>query len=198
MTKENDLNLENKETKMSEKFLIRFGIICICFCMNSCNNSLSPPPVQKEDKNLISNSSFEEYGHATMQGWKFPDAPLLKFQKAAPPDGEFYSIVLKSRVDGAVVSTMAGAVPGDHDYRLSVWGKVTGLSGLMELYLQHNDSVKIRKSVPITSDKWVNYVVEDSLSAVEGDSLMVILSGTNPKTPQPYTWFDVCRLEVIK
>lgn len=66
----------------------------------------------------------------------------------------------------------------------------------MQLFYQHADSLSIRKSIPISSIKWNQYIAYDTITANYGDSLVVALSGTISSTPQPYTWFDVCKLEV--
>lgn len=115
----------------------------------------------------------------------------------APPGGQLYSIFLKARDAGAIASTTVEAVPGNHIYKLSVWGKVTRLSAMMQFYLLHNDSLFLRKSISIPSIKWQQFAVTDTISAVRDDSLIVVLSGTISSSPPPYTWFDLCELEVM-
>ena len=171
-------------------------IFVLLFNAIGCNELPPAPQIIREKPQLIINPSFEDVGLPSLKGWICPSAPLLKVQMVAPPGGGLYSIFLKSSEDGAIVSTKVAAISGNHIYKLSVWGKVTRLSALMQLYFQHNDSLSIRKSISISSKEWNQYLVYDTISAVYGDSMKVVLSGTISSTPQPYTWFDVCELEV--
>ncbi|MCL5028864.1 MAG: hypothetical protein M1480_07565 [Bacteroidetes bacterium] len=181
---------------MEIKYFLMLINFILFFQVIGCNESVVPPQESRKKIQLIINPSFEEYGRPSLRGWKCPEAPLLKIQMVAPPGGQFYSIFLKSRDVGAVASTVVAAVLGNHIYKLSVWGRVTRLSALMQLFYKHSDSLSIRKSVSISSAKWNQYIVYDTVSASHGDSLIVALSGTISSSPPPYTWFDVCELEV--
>ena len=177
---------------LKRTFTLIFG-----FILFGCN---SDPVVPAEEKynNLIENYSFEHYGKATLDGWNYPPPPLLKFSADVPPFGEKYSIFLKSFEIGGIISTSVSAPAGTNSYIFSFWGKVNGSRGLVELFLNHSGSLSLLTSIQVKNLKWNNFVFKDTLATVAGDSLTIKLSGAYYQSPQPYVWFDVCKLEVKK
>ncbi len=181
---------------MKSKNFLMLIISIFFFQIVSCNELPPQPQLVRQKTQLIANPSFEEFGIPTLKEWSCPEAPLLKIQMVAPQDGGFFSIFLKSREDGAFASTKVAAIPGSHVYKFSVWSKVTNLIAQAELYYIQNDSISLRKTISIKSKRWEQYIAYDTISANKGDSLKVVLFGTLSSTPQPYTWFDLCKLEI--
>ncbi len=182
--------MKTSTKRIKNSFAVIFGIILF-----GCNSDPVVSPVERSI-NLIENYSFEHYGSATLQGWNYPPPPLLKFSQDVPPYGEKYSIFLKSFEIGGVISTTVAAPAGKYLFTFSIWSKVSGSRGLVELYLIHTDSLRLLTNFQVKNLKWNCFVFEDTLSAVRGDSLKIILYGTYYQFPQPYAWFDVCKLEI--
>jgi len=161
-----------------------------------CKKDSHTPTGPSEDKNLIVNSSFEMNGISSYQGWQFWSNLLSSptFSDDVPPEGGKWSIVLSvgDRI-GANLQTKVAAPVGGNRYKLSVWAKSKGDPGLAELIFNK----AIRKRIGIQDSVWRYYEITDSLVTVQGDSLTVLLdAGTTYGFAQSY--FDLCRLEIIK
>ncbi len=179
-------------------YFLSLIIVISAFQFFGCNQQPIQPQLVRQKPQLIINPSFEEFGIPTLKGWNCSPAPLLKVQMIAPPNGGQFSIFLKSKEDGAFASSTVAAITGNHIYKFSFWSKVTNLFALAQLFYIHNDTMSLRKSISIKSKDWEQYFAYDTISAQLGDSLKVILYGTPSSTPQPYTWFDVCKIEIDK
>jgi hypothetical protein len=192
---------ELKEAKEYKMKTISFVCVAIC-CFSSCKNPVDNKTGTEE--NLIQNPSFESNGNPTTEGWtyysNFPAADTSDgtFSNDVPPGGGNWSLVVG--VGDRVVKyleTKVAAPTGEHHYRLSAWAKSystdTGSPGFISLAL--NDSVVKRLDVQDTT--WRHYESIDTILTRAGDSLAVLLFSGAAMRFQ-VTYFDLCRLELLK
>ncbi len=148
------------------------------------------------NKNLLENPSFEKYGRPNLEGWILPLPPLMKISKTAPPGCGQYSVFLKARNIGGAIRTVVAVPAGRHAYKFSFWSRCDFDNGIAELIL-----ISRGKTVPVSEfspDKnyWAYYSITDTILTEIGDSLKVELSGALWQSPQPYVWYDMCKLEI--
>ncbi len=185
---------------MKKIFLIS-GYVFVFFFL-SCKNPVDNHQELNED--LIQNSSFEVNGNPTINGWTYhsniPSDTLQEiFSNEVPPSGGNWSLLLVvgDRVMKYLQTKIAAPV-GYNLYKLSVWAKSywsspRGSPSYIAIYL--NDS--IRKRVDIKDSTWTYYETCDTILTQVGDTLTIELnSGTAYRVQR--TYFDLCRLELLK
>ena len=171
-------------------FILPFGFL---FC--SCTDILEPDSSQQEENKYLYYSSFENKKNASLSGWSSPGAPLVKFSSEVPPSGGKFSVLLKAVDLGAILKTSFPLSSGKIIYNFSFWGKNSRAGGRAEFYYVSSGEKILRKYFYVNSQNWSNYSFQDTLNAVENDSLMIILSGSSSDTPQGITWFDLCKVQ---
>jgi hypothetical protein len=168
----------------------------------SCENSVDS--LKGLNGDLIQNSSFEINGNPSINGWTFisnypTDTLFTDFSNDVPPSGGKWSALL--RVGDRIVKylqTKIVAPSGNKRYRLSVWAKSywsipRGTSGFISLALNKTNI----KSIAVTDTTWRYYESIGTVSANKGDTITVTLySGT--ASGNQSTYFDLCRLELLK
>ena len=90
----------------------------------------------KGNQNIVFASSFESDGVASWDGWVNPGPPVVKLANEAPVEGGHFSIFLKAKDAGAIVSKTIEARTGTHKYSLSFWAKATEDPGTLDIYLK--------------------------------------------------------------
>jgi hypothetical protein len=176
---------------------------------NSCKKSGETIVDSQVYTNLITNSSFESSGNASVQDWKiaWTSSGLLQSAQDAPAGGGSWSVSIHNANFPAYsaagdMSFTAAALAGAHIYKFSFWGKYNHAAGPLicqrgELWLHHDNIISWRKSIVINNTAWTLYDVLDTLSANEGDSLIVALEGSHYGPSSATTFFDLCKLEIL-
>ena len=181
--------------------LLLGGCLLVCL-LPSCKN---PVDNHREfDEDLIHNSSFEVNGNPTTNGWTYfsnlpPDTLQGEFSHDVPPSGGNWSLVLTvgDRVFRYWRTTIAA--PGETNrYRLSVWAKAyrdTPISSPSYVALALDGTILKRQD--IQDSTWRYYETIDTVSTQLGDTLTVELNAGTAYRMQR-TYFDLCRLELLK
>jgi len=142
------------------------------------------------NQNIIFASSFESNGVASWDGWINPGPPTVKIANEAPVSGGKYSIFLKAKDAGAIVYKTIPANTGTHKYTLTFWAKATEDPGLLDLYLKSGAKKVNSKRSIINSESWAEYKIDTEFTSVQGDSIVIYLSGSSFTVPQGFTYFD--------
>lgn len=186
-----------KEDKMKKELLMCLAVLLTALI--GCKKETITEP--SEPQNLIANSSFEINGNQSIDGWIFWSniSSTVDFSNDVPASGGNWSVVLAvgDRV-GKHLQTKVVAPVGQNRFRLSVWAKAKwteprGNPGFIVLALNGT----IRKSLSIQDSVWKHYEAFDTLTTVAGDSMTVKLDAGDAYGIQQ-TYFDLCRLELLK
>jgi len=169
--------------------IIIITLVALTVCNRMVENTLDPV----EYENLISNYSFEKNDVASIDGWQVETNvdSTIKFSDDVPHSGGRWSVVIMAadRVMARLRTTVAAST-GTHVYRLTVWAKSKGKTGIVNFFLNKT----IRKSITILDTTWTLYQITDTLSTIDRDSLSVELDGGVTYGINE-TFFDLCRLE---
>ena len=185
---------------MSAKIIRLFLLLIFAAVQHGC--SKSNPVNPSIGGNLLTNPSFELNGTPSLQGWRtsYTNTSIFSFSSDAPSGGGKYSISIEVLwAPPYTVKQTVPAIAGNHQYRLSVWGKKSEIvGGNLSFYLRRPDSTLLRKWVRIVDTTWTEYSIIDTLYAVSGDSLMVSVDGGFSQIRPGKTFYDLCTLEQIK
>jgi len=151
------------------------------------------------DKNLITNPSFEENGDSSLAGWLDNMPSLVHFTADTPPNGGNWAITIDVLWGSGndVISTVK--IPeGTHIYKFSFWSKYSDNPGYAEILLVAQDSVYQINRINVDSGTWKNYSISDTITSNSNDSLKVKLSGGFSSIAPGKTYFDLCTLELLE
>lgn len=162
--------------------------------------SKSNPTGPSNGGNLLINPSFEINGSPSLDGWTHLhiDTTWFSFSTDVPQGGGTYSIALHAVWAPAYyVGQTVAADSGTHAYEFSVWAKKSGFAGGMELLLKRSDELLPLKSADIVDTTWTENMIIDTVTAENGDSLLVLVTGGFSQLLAGTTYFDVCDLEKL-
>ena len=145
--------------------------------------------------NLLSNGSFESSGVGSFSGWHTLNAEL---SSDTPPFGGHFSLRLPSQwVSAGQAWTSITAPVGTHRYRLSVWAKVTypPSDDWMALIVQRAGVAIRSKSCSFADTTWTMSAIEDTLTTMRGDMIVVSCGGDGSQFGSGYIYFDLFRLQ---
>ncbi len=172
--------------------LISFFLVFV----TGCTKSVDPvSPENDVQPNRLIASSFETEGTASIDNWKSPGPPIVKFSRDVPQEGGNFSIFLKARSLGAFVSKEVDAINGKHNYRLTYWSKSTEDPGSLSIFNVKGNTKTLIKAQNITVDKWTKYSFVFQVNAANGEKIQILLGGSDFVSPQGYTFFDLITLE---
>jgi hypothetical protein len=167
----------------------------IAIAMYSCKKAGSTvvePPEPPIGTNLIGNYSFEVNKTPSLQGWVTTDTSAIGFSSDTPPNGGTWSIYIETTMQpGAEVQTAIAMPQGTYRYRLSTWAKRNNFGG--GVFLIFNKA--IRKFLPIEDTTWTLCTINDTLTTVVGDTVIVALTGGGSELIAGRTYFDICKFE---
>jgi hypothetical protein len=184
---------------MKESLIILVEMVLVgtalCGCRTSTETIISPP----SEVDLISNSSFELDGNASLLGWTPRDTVTVHLVRTAPQAGGYWSLEIEAaRFPGSFVKTTVSLPPGTHRYKFSLWGKhASRVIGGADLFFKHLDTLSYLKSISVADTSWIRYSVFDTLSTSAQDSLVINLSGGGTEIAAGETFFDLCSLEKL-
>jgi hypothetical protein len=151
-------------------------------------------------QNLIVNGSFEQSGNPSIDGWRqsYPDTSFVQFSTDAPPNGGSYSASLRNGWGPLpILQAFVPAEVGVHRYTLSVWSKALPPVGPFTarggLAISHKtiDTLLYRKRTNFADSVWTEHVLLDTLSAQQGDTLVISLSTGQGQWSAGRTLFDL-------
>lgn len=178
-------------------FKIIFSTMFALLFLISCNEEEVTEPTEE---NLLLNTSFEENGVASAEGWKLPQGS--EFSTDVPPNGGSFSLKLmaNSPPEYAYIT-----VPVKTNYtinRLKFWSKSTGVSsdiyGEASLTLLRNGAELKSRSIQIDVITWATFSIQDTFEVAEGDSFKVQFSGGITQLFSADAYFDLVQLQGIK
>lgn len=173
--------------------------ILITFFASSCSedeSSVNPPA-----GNSLINTSFEENGYFSSDGWTLP--VQSDSSKDVPTNGGNYSLLLKASWFPELYAEIKVPVLSQYNnYKLSFWSKSTGVTsgvyGRSILSLLRNGSILKSKSIIVDDIIWRSYTIVDTFNVSEGDSFLVQLTAGISQLLPGETYFDLCKLEAIE
>ncbi len=174
--------------------LFIFGFISL-----NCSNTVTGPTTSYNN-NLLANSTFEANEKPSLIGWNVPDTSAFSFSSDIPQGGSGSSIIMNAAwVPGNIIFTSTIPQLGSHSYKLSIFGKYSGVGGKVSLYLNRpeNSSSTLIEEIPINSNAWSHYSQTKTISATDGDTLFVIINGGETELAGGTTYFNTCRLEKL-
>jgi len=176
---------------------IILSVLFILFLNVSCNEEEVTEPTEE---NLLLNTSFEENGVASAEGWKLPQGS--EFSTDVPTNGGNFSLKLhaNSPPEYAYIT-----VPVKTQYtinRLKFWSKSTGVSsdiyGEASLSLIRNGVELKSRSIQVDVITWATFSIQDTFEVAEGDSFKVQFSGGMTQLFSADAYFDLVQLQGIK
>lgn len=177
-------------------------ILVIVLSGLSCKDTTTAPTT---DNNLLFNSTFEINGVPGLQGWTVPDTSVVHFSTDVPPSGSGHSIVLHAAWYGMWWASnsiyQSFTVPsGTHRYRLSVFGKSTGVPGRLFAFRNRppgETSPVEFSSLGIVDTVWSFYSQTDTLTTIANDTLFVTIFGGGTESRGGTTYFNTCKFEKL-
>jgi hypothetical protein len=176
-----------------KKYLILLLFIIFNYGCSEEENPINPP-----EGNLIINTSFEKNGQPSSDGWKVTSTLPNNFSNDVPDSGGSFSLVLEAGWVGGFAEIKVPALVQYSNYKLSFWSKYSAFKGSATLSLLRNGTAIKENSVTVNDIVWGNYSVSDTFSVVQGDSIMVQLSGGYAQLLPGETYFDLCKLEAFE
>jgi len=177
-------------------------LLCLTMIEVGCKESTTAP--SQADGNLLTNSTFEFNGSPSLQGWVVSDSSNVRFSTDTPPNGSGRTIVLDAQgfapwPNGSIYQTVAPPA-GTHHYRLSVFGKRSGVAGFVEVHLgRPSDTVSIlRMSLQIPDTVWTFCSLTDTITTRTIDSLFITISGGGTEMCAGTTFFNTCKFEKLE
>jgi hypothetical protein len=172
------------------------GLITIAGCRDN-------PSSPTSSDNLIINPSFEQNGNPSLTGWTYTFYDTSsRFSSDVPVNGGLYSVSLTNL--WGPPSPLQQAFPlsqGVYRYRLSAWSKAVPknalqASGWMNIIHKTPDTLLVRKLISFGDSVWTEHSMLDTISAKEGDSIIVSLYAGHSQWSDGTTLFDL--VEFIK
>jgi hypothetical protein len=173
-----------------------YSILVLLFLMNyGCSEDDNPvnPPVEK----VLLNTSFEENGQPSAEGWKIISGLSDNFSTDTPDSGGSYSLVLEAGWNGGLAKIQVPTLLQYSQYQLSFHSKFYQIEGRATLYLIRGGNVVSENSLTIDDTTWTSYSLSANYSLIQGDSLLVTLYGGYTQLLYGQTYFDLFKLEAL-
>jgi hypothetical protein len=182
---------------MKYKLVSIFAVIILFLMFTSgCTNeenSVNPP-----SGIAILNTSFEENGFFSAEGWTLP--LLSDSSTDVPTNGGKYSLLLESVSPPEVFAEIKVPVLSQYNnYKLSFSSKSTGgVYGRAILSLLRNGFTIKSQNKAVNDITWHSYTIIDTFNVAAGDSFLVQLSAGTSQLLPGKTYFDLCTLEAVE
>lgn len=160
-------------------------------------------PVTYNDStvNLVANTSFEENGSGTLKNWVMAplDSSCYSFVKDVPNSGGTYSLAIKESwgVPNKVYTSIV-LPQSNSQFRFSIWAKVQLRPSKIWLGIQKPDTILQQLQFTVDQTGWTKYVSDFNYSPSAGDTLKIFLEGSASSLYASKSYFDLCKIEVIK
>ena len=181
------------------RFHIKIALIFSIMLLQSCGKD----PVTYTDNtiNLVANSSFEENGSGTLKYWEMlpSDPGSYSFNSDVPNSGGNYSLTIKESwgVSNKVYTSIV--IPQNYSqFRFSVFAKVEIKPAKIWIGIQKADTLIQQLQFTVDQTRWTKYVSDFTYLASAGDTLKIFLEGATSSLYASKSFFDLCKLEVLK
>ncbi len=180
---------------------MKYATIYFFLCsilISSCNKSTSGP---YNNHNLLSNSIFWEDGKPSLKGWIVEDTSVVHFSTDVPQNGSGSSIVMHAEWFGpwqsnSIYAAILPPLEGSHYYTLSAFGKNSGVSGSISVFLNRpsTPNSSLIKSLRINnSQTWFYYSQMDTVTTSSVDTLFVVINGGESESAGGTTYVNTCK-----
>ncbi len=140
-----------------------------------CQQSPTGPSL---NTNLLINPIFEQNGMASLNGWVVVDSVGVRLSSDVPSSVSGHSIIVgPSWLPTWPIGIVYQGIPasaGTHIYRLSVFGKKSGVSGGVAVRLNRPENNPVQGWLPgitVMDTIWTSYSRDDTVTAASGDTL---------------------------
>lgn len=170
------------------------ALILFALFIFSCTEEETTEPT---DENLLINTSFENNGRFSSDGWILP--AQIDSSSDVPSGGGKYSLVLEATQPPEVYAQIKVPVKTEFNkFKLSFWSKYSVIEGKAILSLLRGGSILKSTSITVDDIIWKNYSIQDTFNVVAGDSFMVQLTAEITQLLPGKTYFDLCKLYGLK
>lgn len=187
-----------RRDKMKNQTIIFLLILIVGL---SCKNI----PTEPTEVNLLTNPTFELNGAPSLHGWIVSNSAVVQFSNDVPHYGSGRSIIFKSWGKSPPLSNsifaMIPAPAGTHIYRLSIFGKKSGVVGglvYIGCNLRSNATAEYYSSIPVVDSMWTFYSKIDTLTTDVSDTLFVVMNGGSACTESGSTHFNTVKFDKLK
>ena len=149
----------------------------------SCKDTTTGPSLAT---NLLINSTFEWNGVSSLHGWTVSDTTGMEFSTTDIPLGgsgssiELHPMGIPPLPEGTIYQTIPAPI-GTHRYDISVFGKMrVEIGGGVHVSLNRPFSNQWKgyfRGIQVIDTTWTFYSTVDTITAIAGDTIFVILSG---------------------
>ncbi len=160
-----------EEDEMKLLILVLINLVLL----SSCKESTTGPSL---NVNLLTNPTFEQNGTPSFHGWTVVDTVGVELSADIPSNGSGRSIIVHpSWLPTWPIGIAYQVIPasaGTHFYRISVFGKRSGVSGGIAVRLNRPDNNPAQGWFPgiaIVDTVWTFYSQINTITASAGDSL---------------------------
>jgi hypothetical protein len=148
--------------------------------------------------NIIFQSAFEKGSKTDYSPWIVSDTSAIKFVKDSTLVENQYSLDIVAKwAPPAIVYVKIPLQDGTGIYKLSFKGKSKNIRGSAWIG-KDKDSAFKQNSVTVSGNSWKDYSLVDTLSAVKGDSVYIILRGGFSELLPGDVRFSSVKLEKIE
>ncbi len=176
--------------------------LCLTMIEFGCKESTTSP--SQADENLLTNSTFELTGSPSLYSWVVSDSSNVRFSTDTPFDGSGRTIALDAQwfapwPNGSIYQIVVQPT-GTHRYRLSIFGKSSGVAGFVEVNLARpsNNGSILRMSLQISDTIWTFYSLTDTITMHVSDSLFITISGGGTEILRGTSYFNTCKFEKLE
>lgn len=140
-------------------------------------------------------SSFEKDNNPSIGQWKVNNPAAVKFREVVPKNDGKYSLYIEGQWGPpTMVFTAIPAVPGIHNYRLSLMAKRDKLFGTA-WFGKDKDSALVSDFLRIKDTSWTKYSMEKTIDSKQDDSIYIYLKGGFSELLKGGVYFDEVKLE---
>lgn len=180
-------------------------VLIILAILGGCKDNSQIPPEPYENKNLITNPTFQFYGDPSLQCWTVADDMSVQFSNDIPSGGSGNSLVLFNQIGAAdawpsnCIYTSISPPAGLHVYRISVLGKKKfDVGGLVLVDRNRPESVNAPPFavLEIADTNWKLYSYTDTMRTTPSDTIFISLTGGSSENGG-ITYLNTCKLEKL-
>ena len=140
-------------------------------------------------------SSFEKDNKPSIENWIVNDTSEIEFSKDVPANSSGFSLYIKGIWGPPLkIVTAVPAVPGFHNYRLTLMAKSDKLRGAVWFGI-NKDSAFTNGNLDIKSQSWTKYSLDKSFDSSKDDSIYIYLKGGFSELLKGGVYFDDVTLE---
>lgn len=162
--------------KKKSWIFISLSLLIFFLGINNCGKKSVAPTSHSEPRNLVKNSSFEQNGDSTTEGWEGASSSNVYRDAPTFVGGGVFCLGLSGGCVWAYALYLLDSVEDGGIYELSCWAKKEqyGVGGAGISFFNKRTR-NFGKSSPVLSRNWTRIALVDTLSIAPGDSIYVAL-----------------------